>query len=84
MWPEFIFSKVLFCSVLFQVTVLYNHAIFVAVTLECLVKRFICKTWTWILANSVDPDQMPQNVASDQGLHSLLKLQEVMGLMKQF
>ena len=21
------------------------------------------------LANSVDPDQMPQNVASDQGLH---------------
>ena len=24
---------------------------------------------TW--ANSVDPDQMPQNVASDQGLHSL-------------
>ena len=23
------------------------------------------------LANSVDPDQTPQNVASDQGLHSL-------------
>ena len=24
-----------------------------------------------IQANSVDPDQMPQNVASDQGLHCL-------------
>ena len=24
------------------------------------------------MANSVDPDQMPQNVASDQGLHCLL------------
>ena len=23
------------------------------------------------LANHVDPDQMPQSVASDQGLHSL-------------
>ena len=30
-----------------------------------------------ILANSADPDQMPQNAASDQGLHCLLKLQEV-------
>ena len=26
------------------------------------------------LANSVDPDQMPQNAAADQGLHCLLKL----------
>ena len=24
--------------------------------------------------NSVDPDQMPQNAASDKGLHSLLKI----------
>ena len=24
------------------------------------------------LANSVEPDQMPQNVASDQGLHCLM------------
>ena len=30
------------------------------------------------LANSADPDQMLQN-ASDQGLHCLLKLQEVKG-----
>ena len=34
-----------------------------------------CKTWTGafgILANSADPDQMPQNLASDQVLHCLL------------
>ena len=31
------------------------------------------------LANSADPDQMPQDAASDQGLHCLLKLQEVKG-----
>ena len=30
------------------------------------------------LANSVDPDQMPQNVASDQGLHYLLKVKEIL------
>ena len=29
------------------------------------------------MENSADPDQTPQNAASDQGLHSLLKLQEV-------
>ena len=28
------------------------------------------------LADSVDPDQMPQNVASDQGLHSVHEMQE--------
>ena len=27
-------------------------------------------------ANSVDPDQMPQNVASDQGLHFLPYIQQ--------
>ena len=27
-------------------------------------------------ANSIDPDQMPQNVASDQGLHCLLYIQQ--------
>ena len=31
------------------------------------------------LANSVDPDQMLQDVTSDQGLPCLLKLQEVKG-----
>ena len=49
-------------------------------------QRVICKTWTGIfgtLANSADPDQMLQNVVSDQGLHCLLKLQEVKGEMKQ-
>ena len=28
------------------------------------------------MANSADPDQIPHNVASDQGLHWLHKLQE--------
>ena len=36
-----------------------------------------------ILANSADPDQMPQNAASDQDLHFLVRLQKVKGLMKQ-
>ena len=47
---------------------------------QCSVKRVFCKTWTGILANSAnsaDPDQTPQNAASDQALHSLLKLHEV-------
>ena len=49
---------------------------FVAVTSECRVTRFICKTWTGTLANSADPDQTPQNAASDQSLHCLRKLQK--------
>ena len=52
-------------------------------TSECSVKSFICKIWTWILANSVDPDQTPQNAASDQGLHCLLKLQIVKDEIKK-
>ena len=39
-------------------------------------KEGICKTWTGTLSNSEEPDQTPQNAASDQGLHCLLKLQE--------
>ena len=62
-----------------QVVVIYSHAILVAETAECSVKMAICKTWTGTLANSADPDQMPQKVASDQGLHCLLKLQEIEG-----
>ena len=31
------------------------------------------KTLTAILANNADPDQTPQNAASDHGLHCLLK-----------
>ena len=49
------------------------------VTSECHVKMVICKTLTGTLANSADPDQTPQNTVSDQSLHCLLKLQEVMG-----
>ena len=59
--------------------VIYSRAILVAVTSECGVKRAICKTWTGTLANSADPDQTPQNAASDQGLHCWLKLQDVKG-----
>ena len=33
----------------------------------------VCKNAVW-MANSVDPDQMPHTVASDQGLHCLLRL----------
>ena len=55
-----------------KVTVTYSHAVLVTVTSKCHVKRVICKTCTWTLANSADPDQMPQNVASDQGLHCCL------------
>ena len=65
-----------------QITVIYSRAILVAVMSECCVNRVICKIWTGTfgtLANSADPDQTPQNVASDQGLHCLLKLQEVKG-----
>ena len=64
-----------------QMTVIDSYAILVAVMSECWVKRVICKTWTGLsagtMANSADPDQMPQNAASDQGLHALLKFKEV-------
>ena len=53
-----------------------SRAILVAVTLECSVKT------TGTLASSADPDQTPQNAASDQGLHFLFKLQEVQDLIK--
>ena len=66
-----------------QVTVINCRAILFTVTSECWVKRVICKTWTCLsaitLANSVDLDQTPQNAASDQSLHCLIKLQEVKG-----
>ena len=65
-----------------QVTVIDNSDILVAVTSECCVKRVIYKIWTGFsagtLANSADPGQTPQNVASDQGLQCLLKLQNVL------
>ena len=44
---------------------------------------FVCETWTGPLANSADPTQMPQNAASDWGLHFLLKLQDDKDKMKQ-
>ena len=62
-----------------QVMVIYSRAIVVIMTSDCRVKRVICKTWRGTLANSADPDQTPQNAASDQDLHCLLKLQDVKG-----
>ena len=60
-----------------QITVICSCAILCSVKSECCVTQFICKTWTGTLVNSADPDQMPQNAASDKGLHCWLKLQEV-------
>ena len=34
----------------------------------------MCLNNSWIVANSVDPDQTPRSAASDLGLHCLLKL----------
>ena len=36
-------------------------------------------TGTFWDIGSADPDQIPQNAASDQGLHCLIELQEVKG-----
>ena len=65
-----------------QVTVIYSRTILVAVAPDCCVKMVICKTWTWF-SDGTDPVRTLQNVESDQGLHSLLKLQEVKGYTKQ-
>ena len=48
-----------------QVKAVYPRDSFVTLTLECRVKRIICKSWTELLAT--------QCAASDQGLHCLLK-----------
>ena len=46
-------------------------------------KKVLCKTPTelsvGIWASSADPDNTPQNAASDQGLHCVVKLHEVKG-----
>ena len=39
----------------------------------------ICKTRTGTLESIAEPDQTPQNAASDQGLRRLLKLKEIKG-----
>ena len=62
-----------------QATVIYTCTVLVTVTLVWRVKRVICKTWTETLVNNTNPDLKLLNVASDQGLHCLLKLQEVKG-----
>ena len=42
------------------------------------------KYWDrYAFANCVDPDQTPQNAASDQGLHSLPYIQQYFRLIKK-
>ena len=41
------------------------------IVLDCLFNAFIPGPIKWTFANSVDPDQTPQNAASDQRLHCL-------------
>ena len=36
-----------------------------------ILSLLICLRWKILLANNVDPDQMPHHVASDLGLHCL-------------
>ena len=45
-------------------------------TSECLVKKVICTTGSGTLVNSADHAHTPQNAASDQDLHCLLKVQD--------
>ena len=78
-------SKVEWCTNGEKMNVIYSRASHVAVTSKCCWSRVVCETWTGTfgtLAVSAEPDQTLQNAASDQGLHCLLKLQEVMGLLK--
>ena len=44
-----------------------------------LLIEVICKTRTGTFANSANPDQTPQNAASDRCLYCLLELQDVKG-----
>ena len=65
-----------------QVMVIYNRTSLVAGMSECSVRKIICKIWTGkfgTLTNSADPNKTPQNVASDQGLYSLHKFQDIKG-----
>ena len=70
------------CNQTAQVKAIYSRAVLVSVKSECRVKRSICKTRTGTLANSADPDQTPKDEASYQGLHCLLKLQNIKVQMK--
>ena len=45
----------------------------------CINHKYLDKQ---VWANSVNPDQMPQNVASDQGLHCLPLVQQILDTSK--
>ena len=44
-----------------QVTIIYNRAIHVTFDVRAPYKEGYFKTWTRILANNANPDNMPQN-----------------------
>ena len=68
--------------------VIYSRAVLVKVTSNSVQRGVFVKPGlggvlvhcTCTLTNSVNPGQTPQNAASDQGLHCLLKLQEYKGI----
>ena len=53
---------------------LYFH--FLSLTDDDTLTRLSLASHKGSLANSVDPDQTPQNAASDQGLHCLQLIRE--------
>ena len=48
----------------------------------CCIYYKYCHRQSW--ANSVEPDQTPQNAASDQGLHYLTLGQQCFGLTSKY
>ena len=58
-----------------QVTVIYSRFIFVAVPSMLLIRGLLYNLdWDiWNTEKSADPDQAPQNAASDQGMHFSIK-----------
>ena len=73
-------SFMFFCCSLFIPSHVNEEALLLLLIAEAIVSKIIFYfqpifTWTPVKgskANSADPDQMPHNVASDQGLHCLL------------
>ena len=47
---------------------------------KCIYHIYSKYSNRWVWANSVDPDQTPQNAASDQGLHCLSPIRQSLSL----
>ena len=50
----------------------YVHLVFLFGSKLTLLTHMCLASHFWDLGNSADPDEMPQNAASDQGLHCFL------------